>query len=107
MSTLSAAEIKKLEKEAKEKAGPHFVLFKFGYHQTYVLPYEQGLMMMQALESYEVRDSTDYENPVIRSSKPSDDSPEISLISKESYLQMKMAHLLGMHLPAEPEENNP
>lgn len=69
----------------------------FGYSTIYVLPYEEGIALMSHFREAEQLDSSSYDNLKII---PMDKGPELSIMSREEYTELKMKALLL----EEPEE---
>jgi hypothetical protein len=92
-----------LEKEARKKREPNYLKIRFGYDSSFVLPYKDGIALLQAMEGAEVYDTSDYAHPVIRSISADNNYPETSIISREQYLLYKVAHLLKLN--KSPEES--
>lgn len=88
--------ITQARKEAQQKPKLPFLLVKLGY-VTYVLPHDEGIKLMQAMQFAEVYKRT-YSEPVtiLPIGSGSDTEIEISYLSHRDYELTKMANLMGM-----------
>lgn len=78
-------------KKTPEDKDACMVKITFGYSNKYIFPYDQGIALMGCFKNAEEWDSSDHNNPTI---KPLESSPEMTIISKEHYQEMKMRELL-------------
>lgn len=93
-------ELALLKKQAEEKVQPGYIHIKFGYSHEYVVPHKAGIALLDAFAQAEYYDTDDYSHPVINGIK---ESPEVKLISRERYIELKVAHLLGLNKQEETE----
>ena len=83
----------------------NFMEVMFSYSNL-ILPYEDGIKFMESLRNAEQKispDGGDYDDFII---VPIKEKPSTKPISQKEYLDMKMAHLLGVtvkELNAEPD----
>ncbi len=85
----------------------NFIEIQFGYSNKYVLPHSDGIKFMEALRNAEQKitcPSGIYAEYII---VPIDDKPTSQIISQKEYLDMKMAHLLGVTVKELNAEPNP
>lgn len=75
----------------------NYVKIKFGYSTTFVLSYSDGIALLESLRNAECYDTTDYNNPVIRPI-PVDATPEMTLITKQQYIDFKMSHIMKVKI---------
>ena len=78
------------------KRTPNYVQLEFSYNNVIILPYEEGMSLINAFRSAESYDNEDYNNPkivpLIQSSLP-----RITAVNQSKYLNLKMAALLGVN----------
>lgn len=91
---MNKTEINKLLKEAKAKVEPGYIKIRFGYGAEFVFPYKAGITVVEAFEQAEEMDNSDYDNKAI---VPIKTSPEIKILTRSAYVEMKMTHLLGLN----------
>jgi len=84
------------------KKKSNFMVIRWTYGLTIVLPYIEGIALLATLEYAESMDRTEYDTPKIVPIKGSSE-PEVTLLSQEEYLVMKMR---GMLLPIEGEDSS-
>ena len=87
-----------LTKKELEAAIKVYAKVKFNYNCTYIMPYEEGIALMSHFAEAEEYDESDYNNHKII---PMKHSPELSILSRDEYTELKMKNLL---LPSDDEE---
>jgi len=80
--------------EAKKPIEPGYMAIKMPY-KTVLVPHKEGVTIMQALASAELIEGVSYGDPSI-TQIAQDKSVETTLVSREMYLDIKMAELLNM-----------
>jgi len=70
---------------------PNKLLIKLGYNVNIILPFEKGTELLNCLEYAELKDTSDYENPIIT---PYKGDIEASIMSDKEYKSMKADALL-------------
>jgi len=96
---MTKAELIAIQKEAKAKVISNYVKFDFGYNNEIIFPFSAAKLVLEAFEFAETYNTDDYSNPTIT---PIEKKPEISFLSREQYVELKVKHLLGVN---EAEEN--
>ena len=52
-------------KTTKQTLEPNKLEIKLGYNLTLILPFEKGLQLIDTLEYAEMKDTSDYQNPLV------------------------------------------
>lgn len=90
-------------KELKERKDNYMIIFT-GYGEKFVVPYIDGLKVLEGLENAELYDDTKWENHTI---KPlGKDGIQFKVIAEQRYLNLKTAHLLGVSVDELESEDN-
>lgn len=76
-----------------DKVPNSYTVINFGYGDTFIFPYDEGIKVIAAFKNAEQLDTSDYENKIII---PIKDSPTMTVMSKKLYAASKMAALLGV-----------
>lgn len=87
-----------LEEKAQQDAivnnlDANYIRISFGYNSDYVFPFDQGIALLEQFKIAEKYDRSDYSNPKIT---PIDHEMEAKILSRDSYINLKMRHLLGV-----------
>lgn len=80
---------------AKELAPEaNYVIVKLGYDDAYILPYEDGVKLLECLKHAERYIDKFGKDTAIEPIGP--DGPKLKLMSREHYVDLKTAQLLGI-----------
>jgi hypothetical protein len=87
-----------------EKTKPNFLVIKLSYNFNIVLPYKEGLGLLQAMESAEVFKIRNYNKNDARVlpmsyAGDSSDKLEATILSHDEYMQAKLNQLLDPEQP--------
>lgn len=89
-STLSEKDIRALTVSEE-----NYLLFEFSYDHKVILPFTDGLKLLDALKRAETYSTRNYTNPIIL---PYKGETQIHVISRKRYTNIKMAGLLNITL---------
>jgi len=82
------------------KKKPNYCSIRFDYGKTYILPYNEGIKILEAFQYAEYLNTEEYNNHTI-SGLPKDVSPEFTAISQQVYLDLKLSALLKVNVTTE------
>lgn len=85
-----------LKQTSAKSQGGNFLVFSFGWHSTFVLPYKEGMAFLAAMDLAEVYEDQHSGRPKIQ--PLSGNELRVEYLSQEQYRQIKMAQLMNVEL---------
>lgn len=89
------SEIKKPTNKELLTSKKSFMLIKFGWSQSYIVPYDDGIKLQESLKNIELYDTESYDFHKIIP-LPVDKSPEFTILTEQEYLNFKLRHILKL-----------